>query len=139
MPDGVQTQLQWYALLPTSSSPLLTLSGYSSFDLQLQQIRDVQMKLNSTNDHAEMCALEEDVTGRVRVTLEFLLRVNRTHLLDAMVMFVRNSLGGKWLAPENLDMWAINQQADVWAFGMTVLVPTPLAAPISAEWLQELG
>ncbi|KAI6042287.1 hypothetical protein EDC04DRAFT_2601073 [Pisolithus marmoratus] len=54
-----------YALLPASSSPLLTLLGYFSFDLQLQQIRDLQMKLNSTNDHAEMWALEEDVTGRV--------------------------------------------------------------------------
>ncbi|KAI6038787.1 hypothetical protein EDC04DRAFT_2603610 [Pisolithus marmoratus] len=31
---------------------------------QLQQIRDLQMKLNSTNDHAEMCALE-DVMGRM--------------------------------------------------------------------------
>ncbi|KAI6008450.1 kinase-like domain-containing protein, partial [Pisolithus marmoratus] len=27
----------------------------------------------------------------------------------------------QWLAPENLDMWAINWQADVWAFGMMVL------------------
>ncbi|KAI5995843.1 kinase-like domain-containing protein, partial [Pisolithus albus] len=27
----------------------------------------------------------------------------------------------RWLAPENLDTWATNRQADIWAFGMTVL------------------